>query len=147
MTLTATVLTLMLMKGGPMLPFADEISEVKVDGTPTVEVRALVRQVRISGAGAKAKGWKAHGACPRAHAEGTDLVLDCTTSRLHARVSFGKVSIYKLRGLPWAAKDEATPRFNFPPSRSVWAARARVRRPRARPSARWKDGRDAPDAP
>src|SRR5262245_40633141 len=106
MTFPATLLTLTLSGGGALLPFSDEVQPIEVDGTPAVEVHVLTRQVRIAGAASRAKRWHRKGLCPRAHADGADLVLECTSAHLHARVISGEVSIYRLRGLPWGAKDE-----------------------------------------
>ncbi|MBL8951236.1 MAG: hypothetical protein JNK82_10695, partial [Myxococcaceae bacterium] len=72
-------------------------------------------EVRITGAASLAKKWKAKGLCPRARAEGHDLVLSCTNDRLHATSSGGTVTIVALRGLPWAAKDEPAPRRYYKP--------------------------------
>ncbi len=103
MIASATLLTLL----GGLLPFADDVVKVKADGEVSVSV--LSREVRIAGAAKLAKKWKAKGLCPKARADGKDLVLECTTARLHAKSSGGTVSIASLRGLPWAANDEPAP--------------------------------------
>jgi len=107
---SATLLTLL----GGLLPFAEEVVKVKAEGEAAVFV--LAKEVRITGAAKLAKKWKANGGlCPKARAEGPDLVLSCTTARLHATSSRGTVTIVALRGLPWAASDEPAPRRWYRP--------------------------------
>ena len=106
---SATLLTLL----SGLLPFSEDIIKVKADGEASVFV--LSKEVRIADAAKLASRWKAKGLCPKARADGRDLVLSCTSDRLHATSSGGTVTIVALRGLPWAAKDEPAPRPFYKP--------------------------------
>lgn len=112
MTTAATLVTLLTLKSG-LLPFAEDL--IKVKATGHITVIALEKEVRIGQAAKLAKTWKHVGLCPNARAEGHDLVLGCTTQRLHAEVSDGVVTITALRGLPWDADDQPAPRPTFQP--------------------------------
>lgn len=113
---SATLLTLLMTARAGLLPLSDDMMSVKADGAFTV--LSATRQVRIANAAGLAKKWKRVGFCPKAHADGTTLVLDCDTGRLHAEHTPIGITLYKLRGMPWAASDDPVPLVIFPPELS-----------------------------
>jgi hypothetical protein len=107
-------LTLLIAQGAAgLLPFAEDLQCVKWSGA--FEVRALSREVRLTGGAKLMKGWKRGGICPRARVSGADLLLSCDSERLHAESTGGVLNIYALRGLPWDASDEPAPTLWFAP--------------------------------
>lgn len=109
---TATLLTLVVHSG--LLPFSEDVIRVKAAGR--AEVFALKQEVHIAGAAGLAKQkWRNNSLCPRIHASGKNLILECSSARLHASSDGATVTVHALRGLPWDAEDVPAPRPSFAP--------------------------------
>jgi hypothetical protein len=100
------------------------LDRVKLPYAPKkLSVDALGRRVRLT-VGPAAPAFAAQfrdglsRACPKAVVEGPDVVLECSTSRLAARVDAERgeviLSVRQVRGVPWRGDDDGPPAFRAP---------------------------------